>query len=154
MGKKDGFTKILAIAGTILVWLPLLAPVIFSLVRLIQSRRFLFDFLMPAEFFWVELIGGGLLFWAAIRVYAYRKLIGWSLGLAFLMLIVSMLLAQVTGLASGVAEPTTGLMMLVLAPIILYWLALLIAGVGGILLIKDISSPTTVKAEETELPAG
>jgi len=154
MGKKDGFTRIFAIAGTILVWLPLLAPVIFSLFRLIQSRRFLFDFLMPAELFLVELLGGALLFWAAMRAQAYRKLIGWSLGVAFLMLVVSMALAQVTGLASGVAEPTTGLMALVLAPIILYWLALIVAGVGGILLIKDISSPKTVKAEETELPAG
>jgi hypothetical protein len=37
MGKKDFFTKILAICGTLLVWLPVLAPGVFSIVALIED---------------------------------------------------------------------------------------------------------------------
>lgn len=51
------FTKALAIAGTLLVWLPVLAPLVFSVVRLFNRQKFLLDFLMPAELFPVILAG-------------------------------------------------------------------------------------------------
>lgn len=55
MDKKDVFSKILAWVGTILVWIPILAPILLSLMRFIQGRTFLIDFLMPAELFLVAL---------------------------------------------------------------------------------------------------
>jgi hypothetical protein len=61
MEKKDVLTKILAIVGTVLVWIPILAPVVFSVIRFIAQRRFRFDYLMPAELFPAALVGGGLL---------------------------------------------------------------------------------------------
>ena len=51
MVKKDVLTRILAIAGTVLVWLPILAPALFSVVAVIQEGTFRFDYLMPAELF-------------------------------------------------------------------------------------------------------
>ena len=48
MEKRDILTRFLAIAGTILAWLPLLAPVVFSLIALFAGRVFRFDYLMPA----------------------------------------------------------------------------------------------------------
>lgn len=82
--KKDGLTKILAVAGTVLVVLPLLAPLVFALVAFTHRRRFLFDYLMPAELFGLVLAGGLLLLWGA--------------------LVLSQGLAVLSGLASGARE--------------------------------------------------
>lgn len=138
MKKKDVFTKILAIVGTALVWLPILTPVLFSVVFIIQERMFRFDYLMPAELFPVALIGGCLLFWAALRAHLRHKLIGWGLAIAAGLLVGGQGLAVITGLASGEVEPTTLLLTLVLAPIIVYSLTLVVIGVGGALLLRDL----------------
>jgi len=75
MGNKDSCTKILAILGSILVWLRLLAPFIFGIASLIGDGMFRFDFLMPAELLPMELAGAGMLIWAAFRSRRYWKLI-------------------------------------------------------------------------------
>ncbi len=80
MKNNSLLTRVLAILGAMLVLFPLLAPVVLSVARLIEARRFLFDYLMPAEFFPLVLIGGFLLMLAAIRMRKYRALIGWGLG--------------------------------------------------------------------------
>jgi zinc transporter ZupT len=139
MEKKDKLTKTLAIAGTVLVWLPMLAPVFFSVIRFIQARRFMFDYLVPAEFFPVALVGGGLLLWAAFRARSRREVIGWGLAAAVGLLIVSMAVATVTGLASGETEEGGWQWALVLILIAGFWLALVGTGVGGILLVRDLS---------------
>ncbi len=59
MDKTNTLTKILAFVGTALVWFPIVAPFLLSAARLIQARRFLFDYLMPAELFPAVLVGGG-----------------------------------------------------------------------------------------------
>jgi hypothetical protein len=141
MEKKGVLTKILAITGTVLVWLPLLAPVLFSAARIIQGRIFRFDYLMPAELFPVALAGGGLLIWGALRARAQRRLIGWGLGIAAGLLVGGQALAVVTGLASGETEPAGWQWALVLTSIGVYALALVGTGVGGILLLRDLFKP-------------
>jgi hypothetical protein len=79
MKKKGVLTKILAIAGTVLVWFPILTPAWLSVTAIISEHMFRFDYLMPAELFPVALIGGGLLLWAALRVHSRQKLIAWGL---------------------------------------------------------------------------
>jgi hypothetical protein len=152
MEKRDGSTKFLAIAGTVLVWLPLLAPVIFGVIRLIQSGRFLFDFLIPAELFPVELLGGILLILTAFRAKSQKKLIGWSFAAAIVLLVGSQGLAFITGVASGETEPRGLLFAFVLIPLVLFIFAQVIIGVGGILLIKDLSKPVIAKMEDPQLP--
>jgi len=154
MRKKDVLTRILAIAGIVLVWLPLLAPIFFSVIKFSRSGRFLFDYLMPAELFPIELLGGVLLLFAAFKVSSYKKLIGWSFVAAFVLLVGSMGLAEVTGLASGRAEPTGILMTLVLLPIGFFWIALVIMGIGGILLVKVLVKPAITAKEELQAPQG
>ncbi len=148
MEKKNVFTKILAVAGAVLVWLPILAPFIFAVGALITRHRFLFDFLMPAELFLVALVGWGLLFWAALRARARRKLLGWSFGLAVAMLLGSQALAVVTGLASGEIEANGWQFVLVLAIFALYCLLLIVTGVGGILLLRDLFKPVQPAGEQ------
>ena len=138
MEKKDIFTKILTIVGTVLVWIPILAPFLFSALRFIEGRVFRFDYLMPAELFPVALVGGGLLLWAALRARSRRGLIGWGLGIAVGLLVGGQALAVVTGLASGEMEPTGWWWALVLASIVIYSLALVMMGVGGLLLLGDL----------------
>jgi hypothetical protein len=104
MGKRDVLTKILAIAGTVLVWFPILAPILFSVVAVVYWRMVRFDFLMPAELFSFAMAGGCLLVWAAWRARLRLSLIGCELGVAIASLVGSQGLAVVTGLASGATE--------------------------------------------------
>lgn len=143
MEKKDTFTKVLAIIGTVLVWLPILAPVVVSVSGFVARRIFRFDYLMPAELFPVALSGSGLLLWAALRAHSRRRLIGWSVGLAAGLLVGGQALAVATGLASGETEPEGWSWALVLASIGIYSMALAVVGVGGALLLRDLfTSPT------------
>ena len=137
MAKKDLFTKMLAITGLVLVWLTILAPVVFAIISLVGGGYFHFDYLMPAELFIAVLAGGFLLLWSALRARIYVKWISWALILAVLMLVGGQTLAVVTGLASG--KPSgDGWFPVVLGMIVLYDLLLVALGVGGWYLMADL----------------
>jgi len=138
MARKGLFTKILAIAGTVLVWLPILAAVFFSVPATLIDHRLRFDYLMPMELFPVALVGGGLLLWAALLRRSRRALIGGALFLAVILLVAGQALAVATGLASGETAPAGWQWALVLASMIGYSLALVATGVGGVLLLVDL----------------
>ncbi len=147
MEKKNALAKILAIAGTVLVWFPILAPVLLSVALLIAECIFRFDYLMPAELFPFFFVGGGLLIWAALRARLHLKLIAWGVGIAIAMLFIGQGLAIVTGLASGANEAEGWRFALVLASLVIFSLSIIATGVGGILLWRDLfkrpSSSTT-----------
>jgi len=145
--KRGFFTKILAILGTALVWFPLLAPVLIGVVFFINTRTLRFDFLMPVELFMVALIGGGLLIWAALRARSHWRLIGWGLGIAAGLLVGSQALAELTGLASGEIEPAGWVGALVLASLVVYSLAIVAIGIGGLLLLRDLFKPPRLEKE-------
>jgi hypothetical protein len=147
MEKKGVLTKILAIVGTVLVWFPILTPVLLSVAVIIKERMFRFDYLMPAELFPATLVGGGLLIWAALRRRSRRRLIGWGFGIAVGLLLGGQMLALVTGLASGETEPAGWWWALVLASIVVYSLALVVIGVGGLLLLRDLFKPSRFPTE-------
>ena len=138
METKGPLTKALAIAGTVLVWFPILAPVFLSAISFIQGGVLRFDYLIPAELFPVALTGGLLLFWAAWRVHSQRSLIGWGLGVAVASLFGGQALAVITGLASGETEPVGWPWMLVLVSLAGYILALIATGIGGIILLREL----------------
>ncbi len=93
MKKTNTLTKVLAVTGTVLVWLPIVAPLVFAVVALATRGRFLLDYLMPAELFPVAFVGGALLVWAAWRARLRRRLIGWAFVLMPVLLIASQGLA-------------------------------------------------------------
>jgi len=138
MKKNNVLTKILAGAGTVLVWFPIVAPIWLSLFSIITSRMFRFDYLMPAELFPLALGGGVLLIWTALRARSRRRLISWGLGIAIVMLVGGQVLAVVTGLASGRTAPNGWQWLLVLASLIIYSLAVVAMGVGGVLMLGDL----------------
>jgi peptidoglycan/LPS O-acetylase OafA/YrhL len=147
MEKKSVLTKILAIAGTVLVWFPILAPILLSVAVIITEHIFRFDYLMPAELFPAALAGGVLLLWAALRARSHRRLIGWGLGIAVGLLVFGQVLAVVTGLASGETDPAGWWWALVLSAIIVYSLALVVTGVGGVLLLRDLFKTSQLPTE-------
>ena len=138
MPKKGKLTQVLAVLGSIFAWLPLLAPLFFSLGRLLRGGSFLVDYLMPAELFPAALLGGGLLLWAAIRAHAYRGWIGWSLLASILLLVGSQALAVATGIASGRTPLSSPWFYAVVAGLILFTLALAITAVSGVRLARDL----------------
>jgi hypothetical protein len=148
MQKSDSLTRGLALVGTILMWIPLIAPLLLSIAALVGVRQFLLDFLMPAELFPLSVFGFGLLFWAAFRAHSRQKLIGWGFVIAVALLILSQAIAVWTGLASGAAEPTTMLMTFVLLPYGLYVLSLIVSSIGGArLTYACITSPAHLKGD-------
>lgn len=147
MENRNVLTKILTVGGTVLVWLPLLAPLLFSVMALIRAGQLRIDYLMPAELFLSVLVGGGLLLWAAWRLRSHRALIGGALGAAIALLVGGQALAVVTGLASGEAEPTGWRWGVVLGALTFYDAAVVAIGVGGALLLRNLF-------DTRRLPAG
>jgi hypothetical protein len=145
MHKKNVLTKILAIAGTILVWLPVIALVVITGAVLIQRGEFHVDYLIPAELFPVFLGGGLLLLWAAIRAKSYRLWIGGGLVAVGVLIVSGQAIAMLTGLATGETERGGWQWALVLGAIILYDLVVIVVGVGGILLIRLLFRKSTTE---------
>ena len=138
MEKKDNLTKTLAVAGTTLILMAVIAPIFFSITALISNGRFVFDFIMPAELFPLVLIGSALLIFAAVRAKSRRKLIIWSFAIGIVMLFGGQALAVATGLASGEIEPTGIWWGLTLGSLIVFDLAVVATCVGGFLLIVEL----------------
>jgi hypothetical protein len=138
MEKKDVLTKILAVVGSVLVWFPILAPIVLAVISLITRGRFLVDYLMPAELFPVALAGGALLLWAALRARTYRAIIGWGLGIAVVTLVGSQVLAVVTGMASNNIEAAGWPLVIVMAALAAYSLAITAMGIGGVRLMRKL----------------
>ena len=138
MERRDAFTKILGVVGTILAFMPFVVPLVFTFVRLIESGRFMFDYLMPAEIFFVGLIGGALLIWAALRTKRWLKLIVIGLVVAVVMVFGFQQVAVLTGLATGAHEAEGWRFALVLVAMGLCYLGMILTGVGGILLTRDV----------------
>lgn len=138
MENKGTFTKILAVAGAIFVWLPILAPILFSALLFLRAHIFRMDYLMPAELGLFAFGGGILLLVAAIRARLHQKLIGWGLGAAAIMMAGIMVVPEVTGLADGSTPMGGWQWMLVLGILALYTAAVVVIGVGGVLLVRDL----------------
>lgn len=138
MENKGALTKTLAVAGTIFVWLPILAPILFSAVLLIRARIFRMDYLMPAELGLFAFGGGILLLMAAIRARLHQKLIGWGLGMALVMMAGIMIVPVLTGLADGSTPMGGWEWMLMLGILAAYTAAVIVIGIGGILLLRDL----------------
>ena len=130
MLKKDNFSKTLTISGTILVWLPILAPIILGLIVLVMDGTFLFDYLMPGELYMVVFAGCALLILAAIRTRSRQKVIFWGSGIAAASLVTLVFIGDV--------QPGTIEYVIVMTLLVLYWLAIVMTGIGGILLLQDL----------------
>jgi hypothetical protein len=141
MVKKDLISKILAPIGTILVWFPILATLVTGVFGSLSSGQFRMDYLMPAELFPFAFLGGALLLVASMLTRKRQILVGVGYGGAILMLIGGQAAAMVSGLASGQTTPGGWAWVLVISLLVFYILALIVLGVAGILLSRDLFQP-------------
>ena len=135
MDSKPKTSWILALIGTILVWFPIAAMLLTSLVGSIQSGQFRMDTLMPAELFLSVLIGGGLLLWAAFRSKHLKLPIVLTFCAAILLPLGAQGLAMLTGLADGRIGMDSGWFIVVATSLGLYILAEIALGILGVLLL-------------------
>lgn len=138
MARGGLVAKILAIAGTVLVGLPLLAPLALAVAAALQRRGFLLDYLMPAELFLVVLAGGLMLVAAALLARSRRALVIAGLAAAIVLLVGVQAFATVTGLASGETEATGWRRAVATGGIAGYALAVAVTCLGGALLARDL----------------
>ena len=143
MDRKTVVTRVLVIAGTILALFPLVATMVTSIIGSIMNRKFLMDYLMPAELGLFYLTGGIFLVLASFLVKAHRKLITVSFGLAEALFLGFTLVADASGLASGsiASESEKTFMTIVFVMLGFHILCMLITDIGAILLWKDILGP-------------
>jgi len=142
--KGNRLTTLIAIVGTNLILLPVVLPLIFGLIHLAGSGEFLFDWLMPAELLPVVLLGAALLIWAALRVKQYRLWIILSIGIGLLLLVIGLTYAQTSGLAHSPEGTMPKAESFVTALVLLFDLAVLLTGIGGVLLLRKLYRKPTV----------
>ena len=147
MANKGILTKSLAVAGTLLVWLPIAAPLVLSAGTFIGERAFRLDYLMPAELFPAALVGGALLLWAAVRAQSDSRLIAWGLAIAAGMLFGGQGFAMITGMAFGQGTPATWWLAILIGTLVIYTVAVVAMGVGGVRLLRGLFGPPRSSAE-------
>ena len=130
MKKKALLSKILAIVGTVLVWFPILAPFVLGFISLGMDGIFRFDYLMPAELGILVFVGGATLIWGAIRTGYRRGIIFWGFGLAAGSIAILM--------SFGDVEPGGLEWAIALGLLSTYTLAIVIMGIGGMLLWREL----------------
>jgi hypothetical protein len=132
--------KISACAGVILVWLPILVPVVITIIFLLQSGLFRFDFLMPAEMAVFFLIGGILLLGALRLSGGENRLIPagfWTAAGAFLLLSILMPIVSHFGGASAKRAWAPAAIVL----IVVYTIAVVLECAGGVQLVYRLFRP-------------
>jgi hypothetical protein len=134
MNGKNILNKIMVIIGTVLVWFPIITPILLGLSFLGRRPVFRVDYLMPAELFPVVLVGGLLLLWSSLRMKALRGLVISTLVGSVVFYVGMDLIAVATGLASGATQPAGWQFALVITVLILYILVVIAMGIAGILL--------------------
>ena len=133
--------RALAIAGTVLAGLPLVAPVVLMIVFLIAGGGFHFDFLLPGELFLVVVAGGAVLFAAALLTRRHRRLVGALLAAVGLLFFANAGLAAVTGLASGRTAAEGWPLVVVAGSYAIYVAAVVALFAVGVILCRELFRP-------------
>ena len=101
MNGRTRASRILAVVGTVLVGLPLAAPLLLAAVPFVTSGRVLLDFLMPGELFPLVVLGGAALLVGALLLRRRRLLVVLPLAAAILLFVATNLFAMATGLSAA-----------------------------------------------------
>lgn len=145
--RKLTLSKAFAVAGTLLLIVPILFLFVTSVVGSIASKSLLFDYLMLAELFPVVALGLILLVLASLLSRILPKWIGWCSAAALILLAGAVLYANASGLSSGALSMDSGAFVVAFTAIALYNLLIFEIAILGILLIKRLFE------QKTESPA-
>ena len=136
--QRSVLTKIFAIAGTFLLWAPILFMFVTAIVGSIMGKALLFDYLMLAELFPLIALGLVLLVLASLLCRTFRKWFGWGGVAALLALTSGQIFASVSGLASGALAENGAVFGVVIAAIVVYNIIVVALAILGILLIRRL----------------
>jgi len=135
---KGKMAKILALAGTILIGTPILITIITSIIESFSIGKIVFNYLLPMKLFPLTAMGSILLFWSSsICRYRYKVII-YSIFAQVFLLNCGMIVASLSGLASGSIEATGFVWMVTVFIIILYYVVSVDIFVLGLLLYRDL----------------
>lgn len=138
MEKNQKIAKILGIIGMVLVWFPILATIMTSPIVSNISQKFRVDYLLPAELFPIALLGGILLFVAAWLSKSRKFIFGLLLGLKIFFFLGIVIVAQVTGLASGERASGDWATVLTMGMLGAYILCLFLLCIFSIVQVRDL----------------
>ncbi|NLI54240.1 MAG: hypothetical protein GX417_07910 [Clostridiales bacterium] len=148
--QKTTLTKIFSLAGTILVWGPILFMFLTAIVGSIMDKRLLFDYLMLAELFPIVALGLALLILAGLLSRTFAKWFGWGAAAAVAALAGGQILATASGLASGALAQSGLVFAIVIAAIVIFNVIVIALAIIGIALVKRVfakAPPSAVPAE-------
>lgn len=100
MKEHDVLARTLALIGTVLLALPLIAPFALGLLVMGRPGGFRFDFLMPFEVYPVTIVGAALVVWASLRSHMRRG----AVAAAIAAMLGGVVLAGVSAQATGIAQ--------------------------------------------------
>lgn len=101
MGKHDALTKTMALVGTVLVALPLVAPFLLGIGSIGSPRGFGIDYLLPFEVYFVTLVGMALVLGAALRARDRRAAVGTCIAVMLGGVLLGAASATLTGIADS-----------------------------------------------------
>ncbi|CAN5205175.1 hypothetical protein BH11ACT4_BH11ACT4_01360 [soil metagenome] len=130
-------SRILAITGTVLCWITIAIAIGLSIGLLVSTGKAAFDYLIPAELYYIALPGGALVLVAALLAARRRVAAGVTLVVAVAGLVGGQATAVATGIASGAAPAAGWPWIAANALIIVYIAALVLLGAIGIALARD-----------------
>ena len=136
--QKSALTKIFAIAGTLMLWAPILFMFLTAIIGSIAGKALLFDYLMLAELFPVIALGLVLLVLTTLLTKTFRKWFGWGSVAALVALTAGQVLAVTSGLSSGALAESGGIFVTVIASIVIYNVLVVALAILAILLLRRI----------------
>jgi hypothetical protein len=102
MSRRDATTKTIATIGSVVVALPIVAPLVLGLRFAGGPVGYRVDYLMPFEVYPVTVVGMILVVWAAMRAHAHRRGVWLSIAGMIGGILLAGISAQVTGIANSV----------------------------------------------------
>ena len=151
MKPKDTPGRILAEIGTILVWLPVAASLISTILLLIQSGVFQIDYLLPVETAPCALVGSLLIWWAALRAKFNQKAVGVGMAGVTVFLVGTPIIAIVNSPASSGSLFSPLQSSSVVAGLVGFDLALIWIGIAGIQLTQELIRRNRPPADSEKL---
>lgn len=136
MGKKLLLSKILAIAGTVLLLFPIVFMLVTGIAGSIRRGQLMVDYMLPAELGIVVISGALSVLVAAIFAKRYVKCVVWTIAATVVLIAACTGLAAASGMASGrVSETEVPVVFaIVIGSLIAFDVAVALLGVLGILL--------------------
>lgn len=138
MTTGNRFLRVLTITGTFLAAFTILAPLLLAVSHWVSARRWLLDYLMPAELFPVYALGALLLIIAALGARAKRIWILGSAAAAVAFFFGMQSIAVLTGMASGRMSAAGWEHRAVIAALAGYVLCVLLGVLGGLALLAEL----------------